>query len=97
MEKTIFDLDWRPIATAPADADLELSVYENGEYHAFVFPCRRDGAGWRDVRANRPCRLADPLAAVDQHSNHLSRCRVIFFESLLGVDSNPDSASSKAL
>ena len=58
-------LDWRPIATAPADADLELSIYDNGEYHALVFPCRRDGSGWRDVRANRPMPLrADPLAAV---------------------------------
>jgi hypothetical protein len=46
--------DWKPIATAPVDADLELSVYEEGEYHALVFPCRRDGSGgWRDVSANR--------------------------------------------
>jgi hypothetical protein len=43
----------RPIATAPGDADLELSVYDKGEYHVLVFPCQRDGAGWRDVRANR--------------------------------------------
>jgi hypothetical protein len=35
--------DWKPIATAPVDADLELSVYDEGEYHALVFPCRRDG------------------------------------------------------
>jgi hypothetical protein len=53
MEKTVSALDWMPITTAAADADLELSVYENGEYHALVFPCRRDGSGWRDVRANR--------------------------------------------
>jgi hypothetical protein len=45
MEKTISTLDWRPIATAPANADLQLSVYENGEYHVLVFPCRRDGSG----------------------------------------------------
>ena len=36
--------DWQPIATAPTDADLELSIYEDGEYHALVFPCRRDGS-----------------------------------------------------
>jgi hypothetical protein len=53
MEKTVSTLDWRPIATAPAGADLEISVYDRGEYHALVFPCQRDGAGWRDVRANR--------------------------------------------
>ena len=33
--------------------DLELSVYAEGDYHALVFPCRRDGSGWRDVSANR--------------------------------------------
>ena len=30
--------DWKPIAAAPADVDLELSIYEDGEYHALVFP-----------------------------------------------------------
>jgi hypothetical protein len=44
---------WRPIATAPAEVELELSIYEKGEYHALVFPCRQDGSGWRDVRVNR--------------------------------------------
>ena len=53
MGKTVPALDWRPIVTAPADADLEVSIYDNGEYHALVFPCRRDGVGWRDVSANR--------------------------------------------
>jgi hypothetical protein len=47
----------RPITTAPADADLELSLYDEGEYHALVFPCRRDGSSWCDVRANRPMPL----------------------------------------
>jgi hypothetical protein len=41
--------DWKPIAAAPADTDLELSIYDEGEYHALVFPCRRDGSSWRDV------------------------------------------------
>jgi len=45
--------DWKLIGTAPPDADLELSIYDEGEYHALVFPCRRDGLGWRDVGANR--------------------------------------------
>ena len=56
-KKTVSILDWKPIATTPADADLELSVYDNSEYHALVFPCRRDGLGWRDVRADRPLPL----------------------------------------
>ncbi len=43
----------QPIATAPADADVELSVYDVREYHALVFPCRRDGFGWRDMSAQR--------------------------------------------
>jgi len=46
-------LDWKPITTAPANIELELSIYDKGEYHTLVFPCRRDGLGWRDARANR--------------------------------------------
>ncbi len=57
MEKTIHVLDWRPIGSAPANVDLELSIFDNREYHALVFPCRRDGLGWRDVAANRPMPL----------------------------------------
>ena len=45
--------EWQPIATAPAGAELQLSVYDKGEYHALAFPCRREGSAWRDVRANR--------------------------------------------
>jgi len=45
--------EWQPIATAPASAELELSIYDNGEHHAPAFPSRREGSGWRDVRANR--------------------------------------------
>ena len=46
-------LEWKPIATAPAHVELELSVYDKGEYHALVFPCERDGMGWRDVEQGR--------------------------------------------
>lgn len=48
---------WHPIATAPAEVDLELSIYDNGGYHALAFPCRRDGLEWRDVRARRSMSL----------------------------------------
>ena len=44
---------WQPIATAPASAELQLSIYDNGEHHALAFPSRREGSGWRDLRANR--------------------------------------------
>jgi hypothetical protein len=56
---------WQPIATAPADIELKLSIYDKGEYHAPAFPCRRESLGWRDVRTNRPMPLEpDPLAAL---------------------------------
>jgi hypothetical protein len=51
------NLEWQPIATAPADVDLELSVYEPGEYVALVFPCRRESSGWLDANDNRPVPL----------------------------------------
>ena len=30
--------EWQPIATAPASAELELSIYDNGEHHVLDFP-----------------------------------------------------------
>jgi hypothetical protein len=48
---------WQPIAKAPAHIELELSIYDKGEYHALAFPCQRDGSGWRDVRTNRAMQL----------------------------------------
>ena len=44
---------WQPIETVPANAEVELSFYDNGQYHALVFPCRRDGSGWCDVKTGR--------------------------------------------
>jgi len=39
--------DWSPIATAPADADLELSIYDEGEYHALPADAKAQaGAMW---------------------------------------------------
>ena len=70
-------MDSKPIATAPADADLELSIYDEGEYHALVFPCRREGSSWRDVGANRLMPLnaaqADALAAMMKQSFVLTK------------------------
>jgi hypothetical protein len=53
MTITSFTAEWKPIATAPVDADLEVSIFADGEYHALVFPCRRDASGWRDLTLNR--------------------------------------------
>ena len=39
-------MEWQPIDTAPFGEDLQLSVIENGEVHALVFPCRRTAGGW---------------------------------------------------
>jgi hypothetical protein len=38
-------LDWQPIATAPFDRDLQVSVIERGEIHTLIFPCRRTRGG----------------------------------------------------
>jgi hypothetical protein len=43
---------WQPIASAPFDRDLELSVIEADETHALVFPCRRTEKGWLNVTMN---------------------------------------------
>jgi len=53
MEQAGLRSEWKPIATAPADIDLEVSVYDMGEFHALAFACRHDGNGWRDVRQNK--------------------------------------------
>ena len=64
---------WQPIAIAPANAKLELSFYDKGQYHTLTFPCRRDGSGWRDVRTSRSIevtpthwRLWNSIRALDE-------------------------------
>ena len=39
--------NWRPIASAPFDRDLQLAVIEGEQVHVLVFPCRRTTRGWR--------------------------------------------------
>jgi hypothetical protein len=51
--------DWQPIASAPFDRDLELSVVERGEVFALVFPCRRTTSGWVSAATGQPV-LVDP-------------------------------------
>jgi len=46
-------LDWRPIATAPFDRELQLSVIEEGGVYALAFPCRRREDGWIHARTGK--------------------------------------------
>jgi hypothetical protein len=41
-----FHMEWKPIATAPFDRDLELAVIDYDGTHTLVFPCRRHLHGW---------------------------------------------------
>jgi hypothetical protein len=44
---------WQPISTAPFERDLELSVQDDDEHHALVFPCRRISSGWVNAETKR--------------------------------------------
>jgi len=46
-------LEWRPIATAPFDRELQLSVIEKGEVYALAFPCRRREDGWINAKTGK--------------------------------------------
>ena len=39
-------MDWKPIATAPFDRDVELAVINGDGKHALTFPCQRTIGGW---------------------------------------------------
>lgn len=41
--------EWRPVACAPFDRDLELSIIEGPTPHALAFPCCRILRGWVDA------------------------------------------------
>ncbi len=45
--------DWQPIEAAPFGRDLRLSVIENDQVHALVFPCLRTASGWLNALNNR--------------------------------------------
>jgi len=44
---------WLPIATAPFDRDLEVSVHDGDEHHALIFPCRRIPGGWVNAESKK--------------------------------------------
>lgn len=45
--------DWQPISSAPRDRDLQLSVIEDGEVYALVFPCRRKSGQWAHAKTGK--------------------------------------------
>jgi hypothetical protein len=44
---------WKPIATAPFDRDLELAVIDSAGIHVLSFPCRRAADGWVNVETGK--------------------------------------------
>jgi hypothetical protein len=46
-------MEWRPIASAPFDRDLELAVINYDGKHALIFPCRRILNGWLDAETDK--------------------------------------------
>jgi hypothetical protein len=47
-------MEWKPIATAPFDRDLQLAVIDSRATRVIAFPCRRvTGDGWLDVETNK--------------------------------------------
>jgi hypothetical protein len=46
-------MGWQPIETAPFGRELHLSVIEDTEVHALVFPCWRTGEGWFNCQTNK--------------------------------------------
>jgi hypothetical protein len=51
--------EWQAISSAPFDSDLQLSVIENDEVHALIFPCRRAPGGWLNAKTRQPV-VVDP-------------------------------------
>ena len=53
--------EWQPIATAPANRDLELRLADSIGHYALMFPCKLlPGQGWINTWLRKPL-LADPV------------------------------------
>lgn len=46
-------MEWKPIATAPFDCDLELAVIDYDGVHALAFSCRRHLHGWTNAKTKK--------------------------------------------
>jgi hypothetical protein len=40
---------WKPILSAPFGRDLQLAVFDKDGEHALVFPCIKEGEGWKNA------------------------------------------------
>ena len=47
------EAQWKPIATAPFERDLELAVIDSAGVHALSFPCRRAADSWLNVETGK--------------------------------------------
>jgi hypothetical protein len=54
LEDNFIMAEWKTIATAPFDRDLELAVIDYDGTHALVFPCRRVLHGWINSQTKNP-------------------------------------------
>ena len=53
MKMAVSNSPWNPIATAPADVELELCVHDGEEYHASGVPLPAQRCGLVHVRLNK--------------------------------------------
>ena len=48
-----FSMEWKPIATAPFDRELEVAIIDYNGTHALAFPCRRFLHGWINAETKK--------------------------------------------
>ena len=53
-------MEWKAIATAPFDCDIEVAVINRDGTHALAFPCRRVLDGWIDAETNEAIEDFEP-------------------------------------
>ena len=63
-------MEWKPIASAPFNRDLELAVIDYYGTHALIFPCRRVLGGWISAKTKqridvRPSHWREWLVGID--------------------------------
>jgi len=58
--KSNLNMEWKAIATAPFDCDIEVAVINRDGTHALAFPCRRVLDGWIDAETNESIEDFEP-------------------------------------
>jgi hypothetical protein len=51
-------MEWKNIAQAPPNRDLELAVIDKDGPHALTFPCRRRDGQWINAKSNQPINVS---------------------------------------